>query len=48
MAFLGANVDTIKKTEDRALFAKELDKLGYQTGKRFTANSEAECLKDGK
>lgn len=45
VALLGANVDTIKKTEDRGLFAKELDKLGYQTGKRFTANSEAEALK---
>ena len=45
VALLGANVDTIKKTEDRALFAKELDKLGYQTGKRYTAHSEAEALK---
>jgi carbamoyl-phosphate synthase large subunit len=45
VALLGANVDTIKKTEDRALFAKELDTLGYQTGKRFTANSEEEALK---
>jgi len=44
VALLGANVDTIKKTEDRGLFAKELDKLGYSTGKRFTANSEAEAL----
>lgn len=44
VALLGANVDTIKKTEDRALFALELDKLGYQTGKRFTAQSEAEAL----
>lgn len=45
VALLGANVDTIKKTEDRALFAKELDTLGYQTGKRYTANSESEALK---
>ncbi|MGZ3787226.1 MAG: carbamoyl-phosphate synthase large subunit [Bacteriovorax sp.] len=44
VALLGANVDTIKKTEDRALFALELDKLGYQTGKRFTAKSEEEAL----
>ena len=44
VTLLGANVDTIKKTEDRALFAKELDKLGYSTGKRFTANSESEAL----
>ncbi len=44
VALLGANVDTIKKTEDRSLFAKELDKLGYQTGKRFTAMSEAEAI----
>lgn len=39
VALLGANVDTIKKTEDRELFAKELDKLGYQTGKRYQAAS---------
>jgi carbamoyl-phosphate synthase large subunit len=45
VALLGANVDTIKKTEDRGLFALELDKLGYQTGKRFTAQSESEALK---
>lgn len=45
VALLGANVDTIKKTEDRALFAKELDTLGYQTGKRYTAHSETEALK---
>src|SRR5690606_11171583 len=25
-------------------FAKELDSLGYQTGKRFTANSEQEAI----
>lgn len=45
VALLGANVDTIKKTEDRGLFAKELDKLGYQTGKRFTANDELSAMK---
>jgi carbamoyl-phosphate synthase large subunit len=44
VALLGANVETIKKTEDRALFARELETLGYQTGKRFTAHSEAEAL----
>ncbi len=44
VALLGANVETIKKTEDRALFALELDKLGYSTGKRFTANSESEAI----
>jgi carbamoyl-phosphate synthase large subunit len=44
VALLGANVDTIKKTEDRALFALELEKLGYQAGKRFTALSEKEAL----
>jgi carbamoyl-phosphate synthase large subunit len=44
VALLGANVDTIKKTEDRALFALELETLGYQTGKRFTAKSESEAL----
>ncbi len=41
---LGANVDTIKKTEDRALFARELETLGYQTGKRFTANDLDEAI----
>lgn len=44
VALLGANVETIKKTEDRALFALELETLGFQTGKRFTAKSEAEAL----
>ena len=44
VALLGANVDTIKKTEDRALFAIELSKLGYQTGKRFTAINEQEAI----
>jgi carbamoyl-phosphate synthase large subunit len=39
VVLLGANVDTIKKTEDRELFAKEMDKLGYQTGKRYQAAS---------
>ncbi|MFZ9000712.1 MAG: carbamoyl-phosphate synthase large subunit [Bacteriovoracaceae bacterium] len=42
-ALLGAKVDTIKKTEDRDLFAKELDTLGYQTGKRYNAKSESEA-----
>jgi carbamoyl-phosphate synthase large subunit len=37
---LGARVDTITKTEDRDLFAKELAGLGYQTGKRFHAHSQ--------
>lgn len=40
VALLGANVDTIKKTEDRDLFAKELSSLGYQTGKRFKAHDK--------
>ncbi len=44
VALLGANVDTIKKTEDRGLFARELETLGYQTGKRFTASNEIEAL----
>lgn len=44
VTLLGANVDTIKKTEDRALFAKELDTLGYQTGKRFTAHDLEEAI----
>jgi carbamoyl-phosphate synthase large subunit len=41
---LGANVWTIEHTEDRELFAKELDKLGYQTGKRFKAFDENETI----
>jgi carbamoyl-phosphate synthase large subunit len=41
---LGANVETIKKTEDRDLFAKELDKLGYQTGRRFRATSPEHAI----
>lgn len=44
VALLGAKVDTINKTEDRALFAVELDKLGYQTGKRFRAHSQDEAI----
>ncbi|MGB0454343.1 MAG: carbamoyl-phosphate synthase large subunit [Bacteriovoracaceae bacterium] len=40
---LGAKVDTIERTEDRELFAKELAGLGFQTGKRFTANDENEA-----
>ncbi len=35
---LGANIDTITKTEDRELFAIELSKLGYKSGKRFKAS----------
>lgn len=41
---LGARVDTIKKTEDRDLFSKELAGLGYQTGKRFHAGSREEAI----
>lgn len=41
---LGAKVDTIKKTEDRDLFAQELDKLGYQTGKRYKAHDEKNAI----
>lgn len=41
---LGANVDTIERTEDRDLFSKELDGLGYQTGKRFKAKNQDEAV----
>lgn len=41
---LGANVETIKKTEDRALFANELSILGYQSGKRFMAADHHHAL----
>ncbi|MCO4792601.1 MAG: carbamoyl-phosphate synthase large subunit [Bacteriovoracaceae bacterium] len=44
VALLGANVDTINKTEDRQLFAEELDGLGYHTGKRYQAHSADEAL----
>lgn len=44
VALLGATVDTINKTEDRELFAKELDKLGYATGKRYIAKNEQEAV----
>jgi carbamoyl-phosphate synthase large subunit len=44
VALLGARVDTIKKTEDRKLFAEELDTLGYKTGKRFTSDSPEDAL----
>lgn len=44
VTLLGANVDTIKKTEDRELFAKELETLGFQTGKRFLAHTQEEAL----
>ena len=41
IALLGAGVETIEKTEDRRLFAQELDKLGYKTGKRYEASDAA-------
>ncbi len=44
VALLGANIDTIEKTEDRKLFAEELDKLGYKSGKRFTAQSFKDAI----
>ncbi|GAB4010472.1 MAG: hypothetical protein Fur0010_03220 [Bdellovibrio sp.] len=44
VALLGARVDTINKTEDRELFAKELDKLGYQTGKRYACKNQNDAL----
>ena len=43
IALLGANTDTIRKTEDRELL-KELLTLGYHTGERFSAFSQEECL----
>jgi len=45
VALLGANAWTIERTEDRGLFAKELDTLGYHTGKRFIGNSAEESIK---
>ncbi len=43
VALLGAKVDTIQKTEDRNLFARELESLGYTTGKRFEAKNREEA-----
>lgn len=50
VALLGANVETIKKTEDRNLFAKELEQMGYQGGKRFSAKNanDAELMAQSK
>ncbi|OFZ15681.1 MAG: carbamoyl phosphate synthase large subunit [Bdellovibrionales bacterium GWA2_49_15] len=45
VALLGAGVSTIKRTEDRTLFAQEMDKLGYKAGKRFLAHSEEEAIR---
>lgn len=44
VALLGARVDTINKTEDRELFAKELDKLGHQTGKRYSCKNQEDAI----
>ncbi len=41
---LGAKAWTIKHTEDRDLFAKELDQLGFKTGKRFRAQNKEEAI----
>ncbi len=48
IALLGAGKDTIEKTEDRELFAKELKELGYNTGKRIKTYSDDETLKVAK
>lgn len=42
---LGATVDTINKTEDRDLFAQEMQLLNYKAGKRFKAHSPEEAMK---
>ena len=44
VSLLGASVDTIRKTEDRNRFAKELDFLGYKSGKRYSASNRKEAL----
>lgn len=41
---LGARVETIKKTEDRDLFSKELAGLGFQTGKRYHAQNKEDGI----
>ena len=43
VALLGATVETIRKTEDRNLFACELESLGYKSGKRYQAANAAEA-----
>jgi carbamoyl-phosphate synthase large subunit len=42
---LGANARTIKLTEDRDLFAKECEKLGYKAGKRFKGDDRESIFK---
>lgn len=48
IALLGAGKDTIEKTEDRELFAKELKELGYNTGKRIKTYNFDEAVKVAK
>ncbi len=44
VALLGASMETIKKTEDRNLFAEELNLLGYKSGKRYRASNYNDAL----
>lgn len=44
ITLLGANCQTILKTEDRDLFSQELDTLGYKTGKRTQVYSQEEAI----
>ena len=48
ITLLGAGRDTIEKTEDRELFAKELAELGYNTGTRIKTKSFDETVRIAK
>ena len=48
VALLGASGDTIEKTENRELFAKELESLGLRTGVRLKAFTPQEALTKSK
>lgn len=41
---IGANIESINKTEDRELFKNLIDKLGYKMPKSISAHTEAEAL----
>ena len=45
ITLLGAGAETIRKTEDRRLFAEELNSLGYTTCRRFEAKTKEEAQK---
>ncbi|MFN8369691.1 MAG: carbamoyl-phosphate synthase large subunit [Bacteriovoracaceae bacterium] len=44
VTLLGANAKTIEMTEDREIFSRELETLGYKTGKRIVVNMLEEAI----